>query len=174
MMSNFQDRVNFVELWIIRSIEFYEVAKISWLYKAFPVDLSLSRDLLGPGAIHPFYRPSSLLMGLAIETLLKAIIISKEKIEQEQIPNNIGNHTLSELALQAGIVLTDKERLLCESLTNAVVWTSKYPAPKKASALSGVNLARNNNEFIEFDEFYEKLVIHLGKDKFSAVKKHYL
>jgi hypothetical protein len=77
---------------------------------------------------------ASMLFGLAIENLLKAIIISNDKSDQP--PDRVRDwdrdgHELVSLAEKADINLNEKQRDLLVRLTSSVRWSGKYPVSKK-------------------------------------------
>lgn len=75
-----------------------------------------------------------LLSGLALENLLKGILIARNKAKfKEVIRWNIhkGGHDLMDLCGMADIELTDREKKIIDALTEAVLWAGRYPVPKK-------------------------------------------
>jgi hypothetical protein len=63
-----------------------------------------------------------MLCGLALELLLKTIIVAQER-------NPGGHHKLGELWGNAGLSATSTQRGLLEILTQSVYWAGRYPAP---------------------------------------------
>ena len=61
--------------------------------------------------------------GLSIELALKAIILSKSKTFET-------NHKLVALSQTAGVVLTKNQQCTLELLSEMILWSSRYPAPK--------------------------------------------
>lgn len=65
-----------------------------------------------------------MLCGLALELILKAIIVQKTGKAPE-------NHDLNNLAGLAGIKINGKRKELLKFYTAAIVWTGRYPVPVK-------------------------------------------
>jgi len=81
---------------------------------------------------------ATLLFGLAIENLLKAIIISKEPkpVENGKLRDWPGNgHELIRLAENANINLNMQQRDLLNRLVAFIEWAGRYPVPKKATKI---------------------------------------
>ena len=62
--------------------------------------------------------------GLSIELLLKAIILSKSK-------RFATNHNLVQLSKDSGVNLTEDQECTLELLTEIIIWSGRYPIPKK-------------------------------------------
>lgn len=107
----------------------------------------LSRDWIE--VYESYAGPAHLLYGYALETLLKGqIILTKPADVRFDIvadaSNNIvsatlrgfgnsGWHSLESLAKVAGQHVTEDDREMFAHFSDAIVWTSKYPIPKKSS-----------------------------------------
>jgi len=80
-------------------------------------------------------RIALMLFGMAFESLLKGILISRrpelvsEKGVDEQISR--GDHSLVEYFQAADISFTQSEKFLLERLSDSVRWAGRYPIPKK-------------------------------------------
>ncbi|MDI6800454.1 MAG: HEPN domain-containing protein [Thermodesulfovibrionales bacterium] len=62
--------------------------------------------------------------GLSIELLLKAIILAKSK--------SFGtNHNLIQLSKNSGVSLTKDQECTLELLSEIIIWSGRYPIPKK-------------------------------------------
>jgi hypothetical protein len=72
-------------------------------------------------------RPFALNAGLSLELIFKSILAKKDI----RIPQGIDGHDLSALSEKAGLKFTSNQKLTLELLTEAVVWSGRYPAPKK-------------------------------------------
>jgi hypothetical protein len=82
------------------------------------------------GVCHCQYHAVALmLVGLSLETCLKAMLIVREGIDEfTEKENKRKHHRLHELS---GFVpgLTDKDRAILECLTHFIYWAGKYPDP---------------------------------------------
>jgi hypothetical protein len=65
-----------------------------------------------------------MLWGMALEALLKAVVIEKSKEIQF-------THNLIELSVDAGIEFSDDQKKLLKVLSEAIIWHGRYPVPKK-------------------------------------------
>ena len=78
--------------------------------------------------------PSFLLLsGLAIENVLKGLLISKEpSVVETKIrwKVGLGGHDLGELFKSNGFIPTSDEQEFLDALTQAVLWSGRYPVPK--------------------------------------------
>ena len=79
------------------------------------------------GHIPELYRPAMLLMGLALETALKGVLVSQNVTLKQ-------THNLHELCDQAGLALTTEDKDFLDRARENVEWVSKYPAPSHGQA----------------------------------------
>lgn len=77
-----------------------------------------------------------MLTAYALENLLKAIIVEKERHELEKqlekssaVPNAMKTHNLRDLAALAGVLLDAMEDELLLRLTENATWRGRYPIP---------------------------------------------
>lgn len=78
-----------------------------------------------------------LLAGLALENIMKGILIARDKslLSKGMISNKkILKHNLSDLFKEVGLALSDRELNLVERVSETVVWAGRYPVPKHESA----------------------------------------
>ncbi len=84
--------------------------------------------------------PASLLYGLALENLLKAIIIDREPTTAAGgLPRQFrgpSGHNLPSLAKRAGLDLSQEEKDLARRLTAYVEWAGRYPVPTRAEGMT--------------------------------------
>ena len=75
-----------------------------------------------------------LLFGLALENLLKGIIVTKNPASFSQkirwSGKLKGGHNIVGLCEEAGISISDEEKRLLEELTESIIWRGRYPVPK--------------------------------------------
>jgi hypothetical protein len=76
---------------------------------------------------------ASMLNGMALECLAKAIIAGQHRASPREFRERIRRHRhqLVPLLQEAGIALSDEERELAERLTTLVEWMGRYPAPMR-------------------------------------------
>lgn len=106
---------------------------VVWYIKA--AELAAASEALRQGPLRqhlPMQDQALLLLGYAIENLLKGLILQagKAMIEQgEKQPGEITGHDLGKLAESAGEHPSAKEAELLARLTTYTVWRGKYPVP---------------------------------------------
>jgi hypothetical protein len=89
-------------------------------------------DLLSHGT-------AMMLWGLALENVLKAIIIGRgggDSASADRLPQHLDDHDVRRLLSRSGVVLSPAERKLVERLHEAVMWTGRYPIPKKLKQMT--------------------------------------
>jgi hypothetical protein len=153
--EHLNDRGNLINLWKLRSRELYKAAETVWNSDVLDHSNGSNDDA---NKIHLQYRPASLLMGLSLEVLLKAFIISEKPLSLgEKYPGNLEHHKLVNLSEFARLSLSDAETKVLNRLTAAIEWTSKYPVPRE-SDLKVDSLVRNDRDLIVFKEIYSKIL----------------
>ena len=82
---------------------------------------------------HGAHRTYLFIAAIAIENLLKAILVKKSEWPDskvaEALPNELRSHKLLDLAEMVNLPLTDNESELLERLTEFGIWLGRYPAP---------------------------------------------
>ena len=83
-----------------------------------------------PRGMHRVYL---LLSAIAVENLLKAVLVNQAKWPDSQItqklPDELHSHMLLDLATKVALPLGDHEVDLLERLTEFGIWLGRYPAP---------------------------------------------
>lgn len=77
---------------------------------------------------------AQMLFGLAVEVLLKGILISRnpELVQGDKLdPQLTGNHSLERLFELAAIDLSASEKELVDRLSESIRWAGRYPVPKR-------------------------------------------
>ncbi len=72
--------------------------------------------------VHALRNPYLMLCGMSLELLFKAIVVAKN---QKPLPR----HNLLQLAVDAAVPLTDKQKGSLELLSQYVIWAGRYPVP---------------------------------------------
>ena len=115
--------------WYNRAADLRASAGALWHSMNMDADQKVAQSLgLGPGysmgvaCWHVYH----MLCGLAIEVVLKAVM-SQRGIKIPEI------HDLNNLAAMLGIDRTPHERKLLKFYSSAVVWSGRYPIPRKCS-----------------------------------------
>ena len=89
-----------------------------------------STQVAPPRGMHRVYL---LLAAIAIENLLKAMLVGRAKWPDSQmtqkLPDDLHSHMLLELATKVALPLDDHEVDLLERLTEFGIWLGRYPAP---------------------------------------------
>jgi hypothetical protein len=101
--------------------------------------------------------PFLLLAGLAIENLAKALDISRREPKSigGKLPSGIARHDSLKLLTECRVPLTPAEKKFIRRLENFVSWISRYPVPKKASAMR--RLSASGADLASFRALFEKL-----------------
>jgi hypothetical protein len=76
-----------------------------------------------------------MLKGMAIENLLKAVYLKKNKMVKNGKfcpPSEFNNHSLVSMAIYNNITLTDDERDALENLSSAITFYGRFPIPKSS------------------------------------------
>lgn len=145
--------------WVIQAQGLYSSSKLLWKTskRRCLVD-GLFLNKFTNFRIDHYQRASYLLIGLAIENLVKGIVIGRETPDKQDT-------LLSELSKNHDIrsalsKIPEKDRpkysgKLVEKLERHIVWASKYPIPKKTSQYQG-QLMRN--DFAEIERLYLALL----------------
>lgn len=112
--------------WFNRSLDLHAAAGAVWYAMHDGEQAAKSSLGMGPWfsmglACEPVYH---MLCGLSLELGLKAIIAQQGEKPQKQ-------HTLSNLARDAGMELSDKQNRKLEYLSQSIIWAGRYPTPLK-------------------------------------------
>jgi len=82
-----------------------------------------------------------MLMGFAMENILKAIIVSQDPnayknkaLRQKKLPADLDGHGLLELAASINFELDAEEKSVLGRLEDHLVWAGRYPVPTKPSS----------------------------------------
>ncbi|MDM3452601.1 MULTISPECIES: hypothetical protein [Enterobacteriaceae] len=109
--------------WFNRASDLKASAHVLWLTMQSD---SLQKEMgYGGGfslkvACHPVYE---MLCGLALELILKAVIVQKNKL----VPNS---HNLNHLASMADIKINKTTADLLKFYTEVIIWSGRYPVPR--------------------------------------------
>ncbi len=111
------------------------------IFDAYEIDLQKVDNDVSPLELNNLEvaGAATLLFGLAIENLLKAIIITRETktVEDGKLRDWPGNgHELILLAREANIMLDARQKDLLHRLVAFVEWAGRYPVPKKVTKIS--------------------------------------
>jgi hypothetical protein len=128
------------ELWVLEARRLKVGGDL--LFDAYKKDLDLLEKNGNPLILKnlELSKVASLIFGLAIEDLLKAIILSKT----QQLKMN---HKLIDLSEKAGITLTDVQSDIVKRLQTYVVWSGRYPVPKTKNDMLLNQRASNRDSF---------------------------
>lgn len=90
-----------------------------------------SRTLIVPLEKSELGRVYRMLAGMALEALLKALLVAQVAEDQRTtvFPDRLKTHNLRVLCDRLKINLTDDQRMCIENLTDHIVWTGRYPVP---------------------------------------------
>ena len=92
-----------------------------------------------------------MLAGLAVENLLKALIVKRMHAENRPVTEgNVlrlerGRHSLVALSRSAQITLSSEEREVLARLSTFVQWAGRYPVPIKKKATTQSRITRSDD-----------------------------
>jgi hypothetical protein len=115
-MEDFRDQANDPRAWLRASDSLWGAAE----------------ELVGGPRFVAWY----LLTGMAVEDILKGLIVARDGIELDdrgrlRLPWPAPGHNLILLAANASVELTEEERQLVERLSEFVLWAGRYPIPRR-------------------------------------------
>lgn len=129
----FTQNVNRSASWIISARDLLEhLGSIADTLRAAWIESHGNMARPPPRGLHRVYLFFS---ALAIENLLKAVIVNKAQWPDSQIaqkiPDELNSHILLDLVTASGFVPTDNDVELLERITEFGIWIGRYPAPTK-------------------------------------------
>jgi hypothetical protein len=154
--QHLNDRANFIKHWTINSEQLSSAAELVWNsdVTSFPGYNDEDKN-----KIHHMYRPAALLMGLSLETLIKACYIAHNPLVLgDTYPKYLSNHKLIKLSELIEFHPDDAETATLHRLTAAIEWVSKYPIPRMESGYEIDVLMRNDGDFSTFRQIYQKVL----------------
>lgn len=106
-------------------------------------------DSLGEAALGQSFElghedTAMMLIGMAIENLLKGILIARDSslIENGKTASRLKTHDLTKLITWAGISIDKYDTQLCALLSDFITWQGRYPVPLESSAIRGLFRAK--------------------------------
>lgn len=109
-----------------------------WVETAPPVndDVALALRLRGPFAM---------LMGMAIENMLKGLIVQQTPRTESATRTVAQHHQLAQLASDAQFKIDTAERELLKRLTTFIYWAGRYPVPPTAAKAQDSRALRSDD-----------------------------
>ena len=176
-IDEYREALHDPKSWMIRSVSLFQSAEATWR--------AGDNSGFGPGSNHPmpespldvvqafgFYKVAMMLYGLAVETALKAILVSQksdsivvhletngggdiQRVSLKTVGDAGGGHNLIELAKNAGLISRNEredvdEKSHLAELSAYVAWRGRYPVAKSVSATDEQKERRTNVETIAF------------------------
>lgn len=144
MEQELRRRANDADTWLLSSSRLQASANVIWREAAQAYDDFVTNDL--PGAKTDaerrlgMYTASHLLLaGYAVENAVKAIRVKQFAAAGKQavaknhvhIDNELDTHDTVALTAAAGVALSRPQRALLERLQQYVMWSGRYPIPKR-------------------------------------------
>jgi hypothetical protein len=110
-----------------------------------------------------------MLAGYSIEALVKGICVAREpEVVRGKLPAWLTTHNVEGLLHRAKVELTDGDRSFVQRLNTAVVWSGRYPIPKRVDAV----LKRySSGDVAAFQRLYEKLMAVLQTEMQRASQR---
>jgi hypothetical protein len=107
----------------------------------------------GDGFMHSIAAVQAMLLGMALECLLKGMYIKRHRVWQEPNkehalvkdgslvrPQGVGDHQLLQWAEAAGVTLSQGERTVLNRLTDFVLFAGRYPIPIRVENMRPVTI----------------------------------
>lgn len=142
--------------WIAKARDLYESArKLEPAMEKVWDSYRLSAKNLG-GQLEPdhYIGPYFMLMAFAVENLLKAAAISRNRLKYEmsfrltgKFPSELQKHDLVKLGQSLNLTVKLEEEDLLRRLTRGAIWFGRYPAPLKYSEMSGIEQFSDGKEY---------------------------
>ena len=170
------------DAWRVTAIHLRRSANLVWeawstaFFKAGTGKSVTSQELGDIALLTPFL----LLTGLAFENLLKGLIIQGSPHEfdsQLKWPASKGGHDLVVLCSLAKIRLSRQRRHFFDTLSEAILWSGRYPTQKKHgntqhwTSSIGPKLGKSNNlrDVVQYFRRYKRYIDH----QFKAIHGRY-
>ncbi len=145
------------ELWEVQARELAYSAQVLYLRSERAIK-ELIRDMpeSGSPAANQLLADSSMitvafmLAGFAIENVLKGIRVQQLNAETQaterdnRIKSITSTHNLSKLATDAGLTVSSEEAKLLVKLTDRVLWSGRYPRPKRPEDFGSLEIATSS------------------------------
>lgn len=114
--------------WKIQAVGLMRSANI--LLTQTQEDIKQDLDSADIHAEPPVWGAYVMLAGLALENLLKGILVMRHQhLDIKDFMDDIKGHDLNILARAVGLHFDDRASFLLEKITSYIVWAGKYPAP---------------------------------------------
>jgi hypothetical protein len=131
----------------------------------FRVHLAAVQSVMSGGLTQPVVAHLStgrvffLLAGLAIENLVKGLIVQRThvKINRRSLPRELRGHGIAARLRRLDIKLSSDEEKLVRRLEIAVSWAGRYPVPLDAARMLGTGTITRVTDAEEFGAFYQRL-----------------
>jgi hypothetical protein len=122
---------------------------------------------------HTSFEPIMMLFGVAVENLLKALLIAKgtTPVSDGELNKKLKGHNLTAFAEEAAITLSQRERQLLKCLQDFIE-SGKYPIGTKATSGQGARIFKHPSDFEDTWALLQKLdddVLALAKSPFGRV-----
>ena len=141
--DGFLKDINRASAWILSARDLLEhlrstadTLQMAWIafHQAW-IEFQRDRASMQPAPPRGLHRVYLFLSAIAIENLLKAVLVDQAKWPDSQvaqkIPKQLNSHSLLNLAAAGGIKLAENEIEILERLTEFGIWLGRYPAPTK-------------------------------------------
>ena len=168
--SNFAAKAFWEVHWIEKARDLYESAKklepaIDAVWDSYERAAELP---LSPVEPDHFIGTYFMLMSFAVENLLKAAAVSRNRFEYKRkflldnsFPSELKEHDLVRLAKLVDLALSSCEEDLLRRLTRSAVWFGRYPVPLKYGHVSGIQ---------KYSDDHDYSVSWFGRDDGQAIR----
>ncbi len=142
--------------WVISAEELLRAFEM--LAQQSEEDVRPGRDITAPFGVS---NVAMMLGALAIENLLKAVCLPQvSPLFNKRGAFDLDTHDLLKLAEDAGIALSQEERILLERLEQFITWAGRYPVPLRSGPMRPRTLPNGS---------CAPLTVHTIPDDFAAV-----
>jgi hypothetical protein len=157
--KNWKQYASESHFWFQKAQALYDAANV--VRYAFWPEKRTPRDR--KAAVSDFYKGTvyMLLAGLAVETILKGILIGQnpQLVEKQELWKELVNHDLKKLYKKTKLTMSNLQNNLFERLTNYVITFGKYPVTKIEQNMSkrGETSFSSQTDFDGVDQLWDFL-----------------
>ena len=126
----------------------------------------MTRDQMTDWNTQRFMQCYMMIAGLAIENLVKAVLVAKENIHftKGRLPKELESHDLAKLLCRASVQLSEGETRLVARAADAIVWKGRYAIPRLADKIPSEGFAHISSHPRDVVALFRKMVAELPSD----------
>ncbi len=134
---------------------------------------SLGEAAVGQSFELEYEKIAMMLMGMAIENLLKSILLVRDPslVEDGKIARKLQTHNLLKLLDWTSISIDIQDTQLCTLLSDFILWHGRYPAPLKSTNIRGA--LRRGYEWKSLDDLFVKIFQSVSEKELAEADRVY-